>query len=113
MAEIRHLPLRYAYGYGTQNWPLLESLGVKANKPVEPPTIDYHRIHRTEHKTDEDPTRAWSLFVGNHLITLDGADHAHGAVYCHAMFGSAERFTQQMICYQDVYERREGTWLFV
>jgi hypothetical protein len=64
------------------------------------------------------PTRfahigASTLFVGNHLIEFDGADHARGKVYSLALIDRGEEFVDQAIIYDDIYERHEGRWLFL
>ncbi len=53
------------------------------------------------------------LFVGNHVIDLEGAGHASGVVYCRAEIQDGERWIHQAIQYRDRYESRNGHWLFV
>jgi SnoaL-like domain len=53
------------------------------------------------------------LLVGTHVIDLVDADHATGSVYCKGAVQDGGRWIQQAILYDDVYERRDGTWLFV
>jgi ketosteroid isomerase-like protein len=53
------------------------------------------------------------LFVGNHVIDFDDADHARGIVYCKAEIQHAKRWIQQAIRYDDSYQRRDGQWYFV
>jgi len=54
------------------------------------------------------------LFVGNHIIDLDGPDAAHGAVWCHAHIDDHnEGFIQQLIRYEDTYTREGDEWLFL
>lgn len=53
------------------------------------------------------------LFVGNHIIDFQDADHATGIVYCRGMIQDGERMVEQSIQYRDSYERRDGAWLFV
>ena len=53
------------------------------------------------------------LFVGNHLIEFADADHATGGVYCRGQIQDGERWIEQAIHYRDIYERRDGEWLFV
>jgi ketosteroid isomerase-like protein len=53
------------------------------------------------------------LFVGNHVIEFDDADHARGVVYCKGEIQDGERWIQQAIQYRDTYERRAGRWYFV
>lgn len=53
------------------------------------------------------------LLVANHLIDLDDADRAHGQVWAHCYAQTrAEGFVEQLIRYEDRYERRDGRWLF-
>jgi ketosteroid isomerase-like protein len=53
------------------------------------------------------------LFVGNHIIDFQDADHATGIVYCRGLIQDGARVVEQAIQYRDRYERREGEWLFV
>jgi hypothetical protein len=53
------------------------------------------------------------LFVGNHLIDFESGDLATGVVYCRAQLQDGDSWIEQAILYRDVYERRDGTWLFV
>ncbi len=53
------------------------------------------------------------LFVGNHIIDFQDADHASGLVYCRGMIQDGDRMVEQAIQYRDTYERRDGEWLFV
>jgi ketosteroid isomerase-like protein len=53
------------------------------------------------------------LNVGTHQIDLVDDDHATGHVYCKAEIQDGHRWIHQAIRYDDVYERRQGTWYFV
>jgi SnoaL-like domain len=53
------------------------------------------------------------LFVGNHVIDLVDDDHATGIVSCRGEIEMGEQWVVQAIQYHDVYERRDGAWLFV
>ena len=53
------------------------------------------------------------LLVGTHVIDLVDADHATGSVYCRGEVQDGGRWIHQAILYDDDYERRAGTWLFV
>jgi ketosteroid isomerase-like protein len=53
------------------------------------------------------------LFVGNHVIDFDDADHARGVVYCKGEIQDGDRWVHQAIQYRDRYERRHDQWLFV
>lgn len=110
--EIQELACRYALAIDTHDGPLLESLWVEVPDPVEFPDMNVHtmrdhviprlgRIGRT------------FLFVSNHLVELDDADHAHGTVYTQAQIDEGPRFNDQVLVYEDRYQRVEGRWLFV
>lgn len=53
------------------------------------------------------------LQTGNHVIDLIDHEHATGFVYCRAEIQDGNRWLVQLIGYEDEYERREGSWLFV
>ncbi|HEX6313100.1 MAG TPA: nuclear transport factor 2 family protein [Acidimicrobiia bacterium] len=53
------------------------------------------------------------LYVGNHVIDFDDADHARGVVYCRGEIQVGDRWIVQAIQYRDTYERRDGAWFFV
>lgn len=54
------------------------------------------------------------LHVGNHVIDLDGPDHATGRVYCHGEMQRGDgTWFHQAIHYGDTYARVGGEWLFV
>jgi len=109
--EIRQLAYKYAYSIDSRDWELLLSLWVRDNAPVSPPSIDFHSMSVMPPRwTNFGPS---TLFVGNHLIELDDADHAHGVVYCFAQMDRGPEFVDQAVVYHDRYERRDGTWLFV
>jgi hypothetical protein len=53
------------------------------------------------------------ILVANHLIELDDASHAHGEVWarCYAVDPEGT-FVEQLIRYDDRYERVGGRWRF-
>jgi hypothetical protein len=108
--EIRELAYRYALAVDTRDWPLLESLWAEAPKPLPPPSLNIHSARRLPELFTT--TKASTLFVCNHLIHLDGPDHAHGSVYCIASVDRG-KFFDQAIIYQDLYERHDSKWLFL
>ena len=109
-AEIRQLPLRYAYANDFRDADLLLSLWAETATPAEYPDIDIHTVRR-EHARwfRKGPT---VHFIGNHLIELDDAEHAHGSVYCWAQLDFGEEFVDQAILYQDRYVHADGRWRF-
>jgi len=53
------------------------------------------------------------ILVANHLIDFDGDGRAHGQVWAHCFAQTeADGFVEQLIRYDDRYERRDGRWLF-
>ncbi|WP_232007267.1 nuclear transport factor 2 family protein [Mycobacterium intermedium] len=54
------------------------------------------------------------ILVANHLIELDGEDRGHGQVWaqCFAQTRS-EGFVEQLIRYDDRYEKHAGRWCFL
>jgi hypothetical protein len=111
--EIRQLPYRYAYAIDTRDVDMMTSLWVNTAPPVGHPTLDYHRMNEMFAKfVEKFKGHATTLLVGNHLITLDGPDKAHGQVYAHAFVDSPDGFWEQLILYKDVYERHNDEWLF-
>ncbi|MED5810861.1 nuclear transport factor 2 family protein [Mycolicibacterium sp. 050232] len=53
------------------------------------------------------------ILVANHLIEFDGADIATGEVWAHCYAQTlSDGFIDQLIKYQDRYERIDGKWLF-
>lgn len=54
------------------------------------------------------------ILVANHLIDLEGDDQARGAVWAHCFAQSrTDGFVEQLIKYEDRYERDHGRWLFL
>jgi hypothetical protein len=112
--EIQQLAYRYAYAFDTRDRAMYESLFADVGDPRQYALSN--RASVTSENTDLwfGTFGASVLFVCNHVIDLDDADHAHGAVYCHAQIQMAgsEGLVEQSICYQDRYVRIDGSWLF-
>jgi len=53
------------------------------------------------------------LLVGTHVIDVIDAQHASGSVYCKGEIQVGELWIHQAILYDDTYERRDESWLFV
>ena len=110
--EIRTLPLRYAAAIEARDVDAMANLfalSARFGEFGEGP--DGLRRLMTGSLRD-------SLFavilVANHLIDLQDEDHATGQVWahCYAQTG-ADGFVDQLIRYEDRYERVDGHWLFV
>lgn len=54
------------------------------------------------------------ILVANHLVDLDGEDHARGQVWAQCFAQTqAEGFVEQLIKYEDRYQRHQGRWYFL
>ncbi len=54
------------------------------------------------------------ILVANHLVELDTEDRAHGQVWAQCFAQThADGFVEQLIKYEDRYERCGGRWLFL
>ncbi len=111
--EIRRLPLAYAYAQDTKDADLLLSLWAEPDPaaPAEYPDMDLITV-RKEHQRWFTNKGTCCHFVGNHLITIDGPETAHGDVYCMAQLDFRDQFVDQTILYQDNYVKIDGRWLF-
>jgi hypothetical protein len=101
--EIRQLAYRYALAIDSRDIDLLVSLfvpDVRVGGDLSGP--DALRASWLESLS---AIGVSILFVGNHLIDFQDAQHATGSVYCRGQI--------QAIHYRDTYERRAGVWLFV
>ncbi|MHB1538995.1 MAG: nuclear transport factor 2 family protein [Solirubrobacteraceae bacterium] len=109
--QIRQLAYRYAYAVDSRDAELMHSLWAEPDGVAEYPDIDLNTVRRDHERWfSKGPT---VHFVGNHLIDLDDADHAHGSVYCWAQLDLGERFVDQSILYQDRYVRQPDGWCFL
>lgn len=111
--EIRQLAYRYAWALDSRDMDEIAELFV---------TDETAGI--TKEKWRQRFTRSMSgvrvtiLLVGNHLIEFDGADEAHGLVYCRGYIEPVDdpptgRYLEQAILYRDTYRRVNGVWQFV
>ncbi|AEG49561.1 hypothetical protein Sphch_1879 [Sphingobium chlorophenolicum L-1] len=113
--DIKDLALRYGLAVDTRDWALMDSLWVET-EAIHPDSVlnggtilDVHVLRAAA--ADLSLVGASTMLVANHLVEFDSPDRAHGSVYCHCMM-DAEVFFEQLIIYQDVYERHDGAWLF-
>jgi len=108
--EIRQLAYRYAYAIDARDVDQLVSLfvpDVRVGKEVG------HEALRRSFDESLSSIGVSILFVGNHLVDFQDADHATGIVYCRGQIQDGERWIEQAIQYRDTYERHAGDWLFV
>lgn len=114
--EIRSLALRYAYAVDSRDWPLMESLWIETSARHGASIfdggtmLDIHVMREIGARFSASGPS--TLLVANHFIDFDDVDHARGSVYCHCQMERSGTFFEQMILYQDIYERNAGRWLF-
>lgn len=110
--EIRQLPLRYAAA--------IESRDIDGMANLFSPLASFG-----DHGEGPDGLRRLmarsldgSLFavilVANHIIDIESAERARGQVWAHCYAHTrSDGFVEQLIRYEDRYERHEGRWLFL
>lgn len=108
--QIRQLASRYALALDSRNLDGLVALFI--------PDVQVGREHGRAalHAQLDASLRVVErtfLLVGTHVIDLVDDEHATGCVYCKGEIQSGDRWIHQAILYEDTYERRDGTWLFV
>jgi len=109
--EIRQLACRYALAIDSRDLDLLVSLFVPDVR-VGRSSAGRDALRRS-FEASLSAIGVSILFVGNHLIDFQDETHASGVVYCRGQIQDGERWIEQAIQYRDLYERRDGDWLFV
>jgi hypothetical protein len=110
--EIRNLVLRYSVAIERRDADMMASLFS--------PSARFGRWGQGElgmralMRDTLEPAIFGVILVANHLIEFDRPDEAHGEVWarCYAQNDSGE-FVEQLIKYEDAYERVEGRWTFL
>lgn len=110
MLAIQQLACRYAMAVDQRD---LETLGMLFVDDVD---LKRHGRGREALRAWFDPFlrtfyRSMHQICG-HVIDIDDDGHARGKVYCRAEHESYGRWMVVIICYSDVYERRNGSWYF-
>lgn len=110
--EIRQLPFRYATAIETRDADAMADLFVPHAR-----FGDYGEGRDGARRLMSDSLDA-SVFavilVANHLIELDTEDRAHGQVWAQCFAHThAEGFIEQLIKYEDRYEKHEERWCFL
>ena len=109
--EIRQLPLRYAKAVEQRDVEAMVELFVPdARFGAFGDGPEALRSMMTGFLAD---SLATVILVANHLIDLADADHARGEVWAQALTQDPSGYTEQLLRYDDRYERRDGVWLFV
>lgn len=109
--EIRQLAHRYAVALDARDLDALVALFVD-DVQVGREAVG-HAALRSDFDRQLRAIGVSILFVGNHVIDFDGADDAHGIVYCKAEIQEGDTWNHQAIQYHDRYARRDGRWYFV
>jgi hypothetical protein len=108
--EIRQLAARYALSVDSRDLDTLVSLFVD---DVRTAAGSGREALRQDFDASLRGIGTSILNIGTHVIDLADADHATGSVYCKGEIQDGHRWIHQAILYEDRYERRDGTWLFV
>ena len=110
--EIRELALRYASA--------IEKRDVEAMVDLFVPHArfgTYGKGPDALRRLTEDSTKGLVfavIFVANHRIDVEGPDRARGEVWARCVAQREEGdFVEQLIKYEDRYERHAGRWLFL
>jgi hypothetical protein len=109
--EIRQLVNRYALAVNMRDLDALVELFVDDVQAGDGRTgraalAELFRVRAGDAEVDV-------LEVTTHVINLVDAGHATGTVYSRCEMGAPGRWARQSIAYEDIYERRGGTWYFV
>lgn len=108
--DIRQLAARYALALDSRNLDDLVALFVDDVQVGR----EYGRAAlRAQFDSSLRAVERTFLLVGTHVIDVIDDDHAGGSVYCKGEIQAGDRWIHQAILYEDTYERRAGTWLFV
>jgi hypothetical protein len=110
--EIRQLPYRYAKA--------VEARDIDAMVDLYSPKARFGEcgdgpdgLRRSMAKSLDGSLFA-VILVANHIIALEGIDRAKGEVWAHCFAQTrGDGFVEQLIKYEDRYERYEGRWLFL
>ncbi len=108
--EIRQLASRYTLALDSRNLDDLVALFVA---DVSAGTEHGRAALRAQFEVALRDIGRTFLLVGTHVIDLVDADHATGSVYCRGEIQDGDRWIHQAILYDDRYERRDESWLFV
>ncbi|MEB4212153.1 nuclear transport factor 2 family protein [Mycobacterium sp. 94-17] len=109
--EIRQLPHLYAAAIETRDIEAMATLFVPHAR-----FGDYGDGHNGLRRLMSESVEA-SVFVvilvANHLIELEGEDRAAGQVWAQCVAQTRDGFIEQLLKYEDRYEKYEGRWRFV
>jgi hypothetical protein len=110
--EIRQLPYRYAAAIETRDIAAMAELFVphaRFGDHGEGPEA----LRRLTSASVDGSVFA-VILIANHLVELDTADRARGQVWAQCFAQThADGFVEQLIKYEDRYERHCGRWLFL
>jgi len=109
--EIRQLANRYALAVNLRDLDALvelfvDDVSVGEGRSGRPALAELLRERTGDAEVDV-------LEVTTQVTDLIDADHATGTVYSRCEMGRPGHWARQSIAYEDVYERRAGTWYFV
>jgi hypothetical protein len=110
--EIRQLPYLYAKAVESRDVDLMVDLySPKARFGTFGQGAD--ALRQSMAQSLEDSLFA-VILVANHLVEFDSTEEAHGEVWAHCFAQTrGGGYVEQLIRYDDVYERHDGRWLFL
>jgi SnoaL-like domain len=110
--EIRQLPFRYAAAIESRDIDAMADLFVPHARFGDHGEGREGLRRLMSHSVDASVFAV--ILVANHLIELDAVDRAHGQVWAQCFAQThAEGFIEQLIKYEDRYEKHRGRWCFL
>ncbi len=110
--EIRQLPYRYAAAVETRDVEAMADLFVPHARFGDHGEGREGLRRLMSHSADASVFAV--ILVANHLVELDAVNQAHGQVWAQCFAQThTEGFIEQLIKYEDRYERHGGHWLFL
>ncbi|OBH96916.1 hypothetical protein A5678_25330 [Mycobacterium sp. E2733] len=110
--EIRQLPYRYAAAVETRDVEAMADLFVPYARFGDHGEGREGLRRLMSHSVDASVFAV--ILVANHLVELDAVNQAHGQVWAQCFAQThAEGFVEQLIKYEDRYEKHEGRWYFL
>jgi hypothetical protein len=110
--EIRQLPYRYAAAIETRDVEAMADLFVPHARFGDHGEGREGLRRLMSHSVDASVFVV--ILVANHVIELDAEDRGHGQVWAQCFAQThAEGFIEQLIKYEDSYEKHRGRWCFL
>jgi len=109
--DIGQLAVRYAFAVDSRDLDALVALYVDDVTRPDVVGVGREPLRRHFEKVLRGFYRTMHQILG-HQIDLVAPDRATGKVYCRAEHERGDEWMVLGLCYEDDYERRDGTWYF-